>query len=73
MDISVQARLGHAIREERHRSGLSQEELATKSGQHRTYISGIERGRRNVSLVALCKLAEGLEIAPSALLKAAGL
>ncbi|SFB40232.1 helix-turn-helix domain-containing protein [Algoriphagus aquimarinus] len=41
---------------------LSQEELALKSGLNRPYISGIEQGKRNVSLEVMEKLAEALEI-----------
>lgn len=46
-------------RNEKH---LSQEELADKAGLHRTYISSIERGQRNVSLKNIQKIAEALEI-----------
>lgn len=41
---------------------LSQEELALKSGLNRPYISGIEQGKRNVSLEVMEKLAEALDI-----------
>ena len=46
----------------RNRLGISQEELAERSGLHRTYISDVERGARNVSLESMEKLASGLEI-----------
>lgn len=48
--------------------GLSQEQLALKADLDRTYISGIERGKRNVSLVNLVKLASALELLPKQLL-----
>ena len=42
--------------------GWSQEELAFESGLHRTYISGIERGARNPTVVILARLAETLHV-----------
>lgn len=46
----VRARFGKRLRERRTAQGLSQEEFAHAAGLDRTYISGIERGLRNVSL-----------------------
>ncbi len=48
-------------------AGLSQEELADRAGLHRTYISSIERGQRNVTLDNIFGLAETLGIPPSEL------
>lgn len=48
-----------ALRKER---GLSQEEFASLCGMDRTYIGGIERGERNVSLVNIFKIAKELKI-----------
>jgi transcriptional regulator with XRE-family HTH domain len=62
------AALGLAIREVRLRVGISQEGLADRSGMHRTYVGGIERGERNVSFGNLLKLASALEIRLSELL-----
>ena len=42
--------------------GLSQEKLAELANLHRTYISGIEGGERNVSLINIEKIAEALKI-----------
>jgi transcriptional regulator with XRE-family HTH domain len=62
------AALGLAIREVRLRTGISQEGLADRSGMHRTYVGGIERGERNVSFGNMLKLAGALEVRPSELL-----
>jgi transcriptional regulator with XRE-family HTH domain len=50
---------------------LSQEALALETQIDRTYISGIERGKRNPSLMLIVKLAERLKTTPAALLTAA--
>ena len=52
----------------RKRQGLSQEELAFRCGLHRTYISDIERGARNVSLINIIKIAKALKTKPGNLL-----
>lgn len=54
--------LGGNIKRHRLLLGLSQEELADKCDFDRTYISMLERGKRNPSLINLLRLAEGLEI-----------
>ena len=48
------------IRNERTRRNMTQEQLAEKAGLHWTYISGIERGKRNVSFAILLKIATAL-------------
>lgn len=53
---------GERIKHLRISVSLSQEELSFRSGLHRNYISDVERGRRNISLKALDKLAKGLGI-----------
>jgi transcriptional regulator with XRE-family HTH domain len=62
------AQLGERIRELRRRRGLSQEALADAAGLDRTYISSCERGKRNVSLLTLYRIAAALDVKPSALL-----
>lgn len=61
--------LGRAIRARRQELGLSQERLAERCGFDRTYISMLERGIRNPSLLNLIKLARGLETPVSELTK----
>lgn len=51
------------MRELRREAGLTQEQLADRSGLHVTYIAGIETGRRNPSLRSILSLAEGLGVA----------
>ena len=53
----------------RKEADISQEALASKAHMHRTYLSGIERGERNVSLVNLTKLAKALGVSLSDLVK----
>ena len=60
--------LGNNVRRFRRKSGLSQESLASRCGLHRTYIGGIERGERNVSLLNLLRIAEALGVAAGSLL-----
>jgi transcriptional regulator with XRE-family HTH domain len=62
------AALGLAIRQLRRASGISQEVFAARCGLHRTYIGGIERGERNVSFANLLRIADTLDVRPSALL-----
>lgn len=60
MDIRKQ--FGMRVGQLRRSKHLSQEDLADLSGLHPTYISGIERGKRNVSLKNIRRLAIGLHI-----------
>lgn len=57
------------LRRLRTAAGLSQEELADRAGLHRTYISSIERGQRNVSLENIFVLAKALGAEPGDLLQ----
>ncbi|TGN33108.1 helix-turn-helix domain-containing protein [Lysinibacillus sp. S2017] len=57
------------IREVRKSKGLTQEELAEKCDLHTSYLAGVERGERNITIQTLEKIAQGLEISPVNLLK----
>lgn len=58
---SARERLAYHLRARRKAMGLSQELLAELSGMHRTYVGGIERGERNVSLDNIERLARALK------------
>ena len=58
----LQKAFGQRVRGLRKGQGLSQEELASKSGLHYTYVGGVERGEYNVSLRNIGKLAVALGV-----------
>ena len=64
---SIERRFGRRIRELWERAGWPQERLAEACGLHRTYIGGIERGERNVSLVNIERIAVALGMPIAAL------
>lgn len=53
---------GEKLKDFRKKRGLSQEELGFKSSLHRTYISEVERGRRNISIVNIARIAKALDM-----------
>ncbi|XEC95246.1 helix-turn-helix domain-containing protein [Paenibacillus tarimensis] len=53
---------GSRVRELRLRSGMSQEVLAHQAQMDRTYVSGVERGERNISIANIYKIAAGLKV-----------
>lgn len=61
-------KLGRRIKELREKQGLTQEQLAFACELDRTYISDLERGNRNLSYLALTKIAEGLNMSVSKML-----
>lgn len=63
----IQEKFGATVRKYRLGIGISQEELADRAQLHRTYISSTERGKRNVSLVNIHRLASALAIKPKEL------
>ncbi len=60
---------GERVRARRLELGLSQEGLGHAAELHRTYIGGVERGERNLSLVNVVKLAHALHLDPGELLR----
>jgi len=54
-------KLGSAIRLQRNKIGITQEELALTSELDRSYVGGIERGERNISFLTLVKIAKSLK------------
>jgi transcriptional regulator with XRE-family HTH domain len=65
----IKRKLGERIRELRLKTGLSQEKFALKIGMDRTYYSSVESGKRNVSIINIEKIANGLGITISELFK----
>ncbi|GAB4207764.1 MAG: helix-turn-helix transcriptional regulator [Roseiflexaceae bacterium] len=61
-------KFGANIRALRETQGLSQEALALAADLDRTYIGGVERGERNISLINICRIARALGTNPSLLL-----
>lgn len=61
--------LGEAIREVRRKAGLSQEQLALNASVDRAFVSALERGQRNVTLVNILKICRALDERPSSLFK----
>ena len=63
------AALGERVRRERQALGLSQEALALRCGVHWTFLGQVERGRRNINLHNLLKIAAGLGVDPGKLVE----
>ncbi len=66
MDIRKQ--VGRNVQRYRKAKGWSQEHLAFETGLHRTYISGIERGVRNPTVLTVSQIADALGVPPAQLL-----
>jgi transcriptional regulator with XRE-family HTH domain len=58
--MDVRERVGLNLQRLRREKGLSQEELADRAQIHQTYLSGVERGRRNPTIIVLQRIAEAL-------------
>ncbi len=66
--MDIRLRLGRNVRKLREEKGWSQEDYADRAGIHRTYVSDIERGRRNPTVTVVEKLAAPFEVSASELL-----
>jgi transcriptional regulator with XRE-family HTH domain len=69
----VKAALGKAIRSAREQAGYSQESFARHAGLDRGYYGAIERGKFNLTVETLAKIAHGLDTTVAALCERAGL
>ena len=67
-DADIKQSLGSAIRQSRLDAGLTQEEVAFAAGISTTYLSDVERGKRNVSVINLVRIAEALSITTAELI-----
>ena len=62
MKKEILINFGKKVRDERLKLGLSQEELASRAGVHRTYIGMIERAEKNITLENIEKIAKSLNL-----------
>ena len=65
----IRERFGFAVKNRREELNLTQEDLAHKAGIHRTYLSDVERGSRNLSLINIERLATALAMPLSELFR----
>lgn len=70
MEGNLQKTLGRNLRAYRQAKGLSQEAFADTIGVHRTYMGGVERGERNLTLKSVERIAQRLGLDPLPLLHA---
>lgn len=61
--------IGHVLRMRRYDLRLSQDDLAKRAGMHRSYISGIENGSKNISISMFLRIADALDIEPDKVLR----
>ncbi|MGM3309312.1 helix-turn-helix domain-containing protein [Anabaena sp. WFMT] len=61
---NIQKKFGGRLRQIRQNLGLSQEDLAHLCNLDRSYVGGVERGERNISLLNIHKIADALNISP---------
>lgn len=67
--IIITKELGNRIRELRQQTGLSQEKFALKIGMDRTYFASVEAAKRNIAIINIKKIADGLNVSLSELFK----
>jgi len=68
MEGDLQRTVGRNLRAHREQRGYSQEAFAQLLGVHRTYLGGLERGERNLTLKSLERIAASLDVDPLDLL-----
>ena len=66
--MDIRRQLGLNMQRLRRQKGWSQEELAFEAELHRTYVSGVERGVRNPTVLIFARIAKALGVAPAMLL-----
>ena len=69
MEGNLQKTLGRNLRAYRTKRGLSQEQFAELLGVHRTYMGGVERGERNLTLRSVERIAQRIDVDPLTLLR----
>ncbi|WP_339816315.1 helix-turn-helix transcriptional regulator [Paenibacillus sp. FSL R7-0216] len=62
METSIMIKIGQRVRDIRKSKGLSQEQLGEKAGFHFSYIGGVERAEKNITLINLIKIANALGV-----------
>lgn len=72
MEGDLQRNFGRNLRAYREARGLSQEAFADELGFHRTYMGGVERGERNLTLKSVERISERLKVEPLELLNPLG-
>lgn len=70
--MDVRVRIGMNVQKARQEKALSQEELAHLADMHQTYLSGVERGKRNPSILVLSRIATALDLDLEDLVKRRG-
>lgn len=68
--MDIRTIVGQNCQRLRRETGHSQETFAEKTGLHRTYISGVERGVRNPTVAIVARIAKALKVPPHVLLVA---
>ena len=67
MEENIQIKIGQRIKELRNKMSISQEKFALSIEMDRTYLASVEAGKRNISIINLYKIANGLNISLSEL------
>lgn len=62
MRMDIKIKIGNRIRDLRQKKSISQNDLAYYAGMDRSYLAGVESGKRNISILNIEKLAAALEI-----------